>query len=783
MGISTSIALSRKLPSIIAALCVAASVSIAIVGYMDFRQSVFLEARKSFQILTESRGKSLMTWFENTGRGVASYANDPTVGAALSSFGSSYNLMIDSAGLRDAYITNNPNPPGERALLDQAPDSVPYHFQHGRFHPYFRDIVQTTGYYDFFLFNRNGDLMYSVEKEGDFATNFLDGPFADSGLASAFAAARDGEQGQVYFADFDRYAARAGDAAAFLATPVVDQSNQLLGVVAIQVPTSQIDEIFNDPLGMGETGRIYAVGPDLRTRNAPRLDAGPMRLSDVSDASQVRSIVNGGDPFQGLTTGVSGADMLTMGALIDVFGQPWAIIGEITSDEVQAPVIAARNKMILVTVLVGGLAAFLGWLTARSVVRPLARLGDAMGRISDKDYDVDLSDQKRGDEIGSLFNSLNDFCQKLRASDEAEEERKALQVKQAEVVNRLSVALTKLADGDLKHKIETPFDGDYDQLRQDYNRTMLNLNKTIGSVVIRSGAIRQRSDGMSRASDDLSRRTENQAATLEETAAALDQMTASVKSAADGARQVKEVVGSARQDADKSEPVVKDAVHAMTEIEGSSQEISQIIGVIDDIAFQTNLLALNAGVEAARAGEAGRGFAVVASEVRALAQRSSDAAKQIKALISESSGQVERGVALVGQAGQVLTKIASHINHISDLVAEIASGAEEQSIGLGEINIGVTQLDKVTQQNAAMVEEATASSHALNGDAAQLEELVTHFRLDEAVITESSAQDNIMQFVPQPAQHAPDLAPYHARPSAAKVSGGGGSREDIWQDF
>ncbi len=784
MGFSTSIALSRKLPSIIAALCVVASVSIAVVGYLDFRQTVFQDARKNFRILTESRGNSMVAWFENMGRNVASYANDPTVVAALGSFGSSYDLMIDSAGLRDAYITNNPNPPGERAQFDQAPESVPYHFQHGRFHPYFRDIAKTSGYYDFFLFNRRGDLMYSVEKNGDYATNFADGPHADSGLASAFTAARDGEQGQIYFADFAGYEPDAGNAAAFLATPVFDQSNQLLGVVAVQVPTGQIDEIFNNPLGMGDTGRIYAVGPDLRTRNAPRFDAAVGRLSDVSDAARVNAIFNGGDTFQGLTTGISGDDMLSKGALIDVFGQTWAIIGEITSAEVQAPVIAARNKMILVTVFVAGISAFLGWLTARSVVGPLARLGEAMGRVSDKDYDVDLSDQKRGDEIGSLFNSLDNFREKLRASDLAEEEREALQVKQAEVVNRLSIALTKLADGDLQHRIETPFDGDYDQLRQDYNRTVLNLNKTIGSVVIRSGAIRQRSDGMSRASDDLSRRTENQAATLEETAAALDQMTASVKSAAGGARQVKEVVGSARDDADKSAPVVKDAVHAMTEIEGSSQEISQIIGVIDDIAFQTNLLALNAGVEAARAGEAGRGFAVVASEVRALAQRSSDAAKQIKSLISESSGQVERGVTLVGQAGEVLTKIASHINHISDLVAEIASGAEEQSIGLGEINIGVTQLDKVTQQNAAMVEEATASSHALNGDAAQLEELVTHFRLDETAIGGCAVQDNIMQFVPQPAQHAPDLPSYHdARPAAAKVIGGGSPRDDIWQDF
>jgi methyl-accepting chemotaxis protein len=231
--------------------------------------------------------------------------------------------------------------------------------------------------------------------------------------------------------------------------------------------------------------------------------------------------------------------------------------------------------------------------------------------------------------------------------------------------------------------------------------------------------------------------------------------------------------------------VVQKAVAAMTAIEKSSDEISQIVGVIDDIAFQTNLLALNAGVEAARAGDAGRGFAVVASEVRALAQRSSEAAKQIKTLIAGSSDQVANGVSLVGEAGEVLTRIAKHISHISGLISEIAAGAAEQSTGLAEINIGVTQLDKVTQQNAAMVEEATASSHALNAEAGNLGELVARFQLDSttapAAAAPSRPAENVMVFQSPRSQQKP------AKAAPSAMTGTHGRTEstgsDDWQDF
>ncbi|MEL6840688.1 MAG: methyl-accepting chemotaxis protein, partial [Pseudomonadota bacterium] len=241
--------------------------------------------------------------------------------------------------------------------------------------------------------------------------------------------------------------------------------------------------------------------------------------------------------------------------------------------------------------------------------------------------------------------------------------------------------------------------------------------------------MQQEAEDIGRQSGELSQRTETQAATLEETAAALDELTGNVKTAAEGAKEVETIVHQTRSEADESGEIVKETVTAMSEIESSSRQISTIISVIDDIAFQTNLLALNAGVEAARAGEAGRGFAVVASEVRELAQRSSEAAQQIKDLISGSSEQVARGVKLVDETGAALTAITERVANISTLMSEMANGATEQSRGLAEINLGVGQLDKVTQQNASMVESADVASQTLRQQAAALNKTVSAFEI------------------------------------------------------
>lgn len=360
----------------------------------------------------------------------------------------------------------------------------------------------------------------------------------------------------------------------------------------------------------------------------------------------------------------------------------------------------------------------------------------------------------------------------------ADVERAARAEEQAKVVRGLAEGLAHLAGGNLTARIDHAFPGEYEKLRHDFNEAMGKLQEAMKTIVVNAGGIRSGAGEISQASDDLSRRTEQQAASLEETAAALDEITATVRKTAEGSKQANSVVVTTRANAEASGKVVQETVSAMAEIEKSSKQISQIIGVIDEIAFQTNLLALNAGVEAARAGDAGRGFAVVASEVRALAQRSSEAAKEIKGLISASSQHVETGVELVGEAGNALQQIVVRVNEISGLVSEIAASAQEQATALAEVNTAINQMDQVTQQNAAMVEESTAASHSLTQEADELLSLISRFQTGAAPAQAPSSSTRARSVSHPPVlQQRQRVAQFASNGSAALKP------DDEWQEF
>ncbi|WP_235604624.1 methyl-accepting chemotaxis protein [Sulfitobacter sp. EhC04] len=347
--------------------------------------------------------------------------------------------------------------------------------------------------------------------------------------------------------------------------------------------------------------------------------------------------------------------------------------------------------------------------------------------VIDGSFSVLTDHQDKPHRLIFLGNDVTEQDHAMRAAEAAREESAA---EQANVVALLGDALNKLANGDLRADLTSDVPASYEKLRRDFNGTVDSLREAMSAVMHNSDSIRNETAEITSAADDLSRRTEKQAATLEETAAALDELTVSVRSAAEGADDASRMSAEAQKNAQQGGDIARQAVAAMDGIRTSSQEISKITSVIDDIAFQTNLLALNAGVEAARAGEAGRGFAVVATEVRALAQRSSDAAREINALISSSGEQVSQGVDLVDRTGSALAAIVTSVSEISNRVSNIASSAREQSSGLAEINTAVNELDHVTQQNAAMFEETTAASHALTAEADALAAAVARFRLN-----------------------------------------------------
>jgi methyl-accepting chemotaxis protein len=403
---------------------------------------------------------------------------------------------------------------------------------------------------------------------------------------------------------------------------------------------------------------------------------------------------------------------------------------------------AGRRTFVTLLIVMGvialfavGILAFATLVILRQVSAPLQAMTRAMRRLADGDHSIVVPALGQRDELGEMADAVVVFREAAIAKISADADlveakarvdrdqrlasETAIAEQQALVVESFGVALERLAQGDLTYRVSDGLPVEYEKLQSDFNTAMTALKDTMSVVLSNVSAIRSGSGELALASDALSRRTEQQAASLEETAAALDEITATVNRTASGARQASETVRAAKGDAETSGVVVRDAVNAMGAIEKSAQEISQIIGVIDEISFQTNLLALNAGVEAARAGDAGRGFAVVAAEVRALAQRSAEAAREIKTLISASTSQVNAGVALVGQTGEALQRIVSRVAEIDGLVSEIAASAQEQATGLVQVNTAINQMDQVTQQNAAMVEESTAASQSLFDSLAQ----------------------------------------------------------------
>ncbi len=533
---------------------------------------------------------------------------------------------------------------------------------------------------------------------------------------------------------------------------------------AVLIPPLQASMLVNmDPsskafqLAVTTHDQFYQVAKRLMTQSAElvpsRKDVVEETLASIGDlqalSNQVIEMKKGGNT-SGAVSMLHSVNSMMNSIIAKLSSNNEALIkmledgGVQTSKEINTTILIA----LISAVSALAMAVVIGyWVAQTGITTPMMRLRARMASLAEGNTRDEVDALDRRDEIGEMAAAVAVFrtnaIERIRLEEQAEsdrnlseteraarEQQKAAEARDLQLaVQSLGDGLGRLSSGDLAYRIETPFVEQLDSLRQDFNNSVDKLNEAMQAVGSNARAISAGANEIRSSADDMSKRTEQQAASVEETAAALEQITTTVKDAARRAEEASQLVTRTRSGAERSGQVVRNAVEAMHQIEKSSSEISNIIGVIDDIAFQTNLLALNAGVEAARAGEAGKGFAVVAQEVRELAQRSANAAKEIKALITTSGEQVQTGVSLVVETGTALDAIVAEVQEINRHVHAIAEAAREQSVGLQEINTAVNTMDQGTQQNAAMVEESTAASHSLATEAASLTALMGQFKL------------------------------------------------------
>lgn len=625
----------------------------------------------------------------------------------------------------------------DQSISDGAPDKAKYFLtNYAKLDQWLRQFSNEHGYDGIFLVNNNGDLIYSLGPEplgplsADAAIRRLIGS-SQGATATSFTAPTASKAGQAFFT--------VGVAGAF-------SPNERSGTLIVAVSTSVLDAIMHDAAGFSARGQAVVVGADGALRSTSRFAESRDAITKI-DAHLLPEGVSSGT--------FDGVQVLSASESLKWAGQKLTVVAVEPTAEVFAPAVLMISKILGITGITALVTLIVSIIASRSISKPITKLVSSMKKLALGDTTVTVDGTTRSDEIGDMSRAVVVFRDNAIAKTNAEadarktetlaeserlamEAEKAERLKiQADVVNQIGRGLSALAKGNLRSKISGNFPDDYRQLKSDFNDALMQLNHTIQSVAGQATSMSETLDQISNASNNLAEKTEHQALVLDGAVNTMTAIARDVNQTAHAATRADQLVSEAHTAAASSDEIISSALSGMAEIERSSVDIASIITVIDEIAFQTNLLALNAGVEASRAGDAGKGFAVVASEVRALAQRSADAAKEIKDLIEVSSHRVARGMQLVGSTSDVLKYVANHIKLIRSMVSEIATTAAGQAKHLGNFRATISQIDEATQQTATMADESMVACRSLQDEATHLLHLISQFELsDEPIVQE-----------------------------------------------
>jgi methyl-accepting chemotaxis protein len=780
-----SMRLSLALPGMLVGLAVFGSISVGVVGYLTARTGLESASHAELGTLAQARKDLLDERLRTVLGDLDSLTASTSTQTALGDLTNIFGQLSADIPLVKAYFQPEGSTPADRARLTGEGSKSVYGFRHEPMHASIAAVWRNGGYGDIYVVDASGNVAYSVTKSDDFLVNINEGALAGNGLAETVKAAATAGLGQPVIGSFAPYAVAANVPAVFVAqaVPSAHAPDTASGYVIIRLDVGFFDAVLGARGGLGETGQTYLVSGAGQVLSNKPLVAESTALVDVLDVDLTPA--SSGAPIGMRLAGTGGTEMLAAAARLDAFGGQWFVVAERTVAESLAAVDAMSTSMMVGTFVIAGLAALIGILFSRGVIRKIGRLTRTMQTLAKGDHSVTVEGADKADEIGEMARAVEVFRENALKVSQMTEAEAARIIKDQEERARMMAALheafgnvvdaavagdfskrvetefadpelnglaqsvnnlvgtvdrglsetghvlSALADADLTRRVTGEYSGAFERLKADTNAVADKLTDIVRDLQETSNSLKTATGEILSGANDLSERTTKQAATIEETSATMEQLAGTVMQNAEKAGEASKSAAGVKGTAEEGGSVMTQATEAMERITTSSAKISNIIGLIDDIAFQTNLLALNASVEAARAGEAGKGFAVVAIEVRRLAQSAAEASSEVKALIEQSAGEVQAGSKLVGEAAAKLSAILDAARLSNELMDGIARASRDQAVSIEEVTSAVRQLDEMTQHNAALVEETNAAIEQTEAQANELDRIVDVFRLED----------------------------------------------------
>ncbi|WP_420547726.1 methyl-accepting chemotaxis protein [Curvivirga sp.] len=683
MSFLMRISLGKLLPTIIISLALLSAMVVGISSLISAQSALTQGAEDKLAGQAVAKTNTMNILFNQIEQDIKFLAGNPATASVLNEFVTGWNFLDGdkSQTLQKMFITDNPNPAGERDKYESVEgDRSMYNVAHSKHHKFYRDFRNSKGYADLFFFDKKGNLVYSVFKETDYGTNFLEGQWKETGLADAYRKASEiTEPGQFVFTDFEAYAPSNGAAASFIAAPLLSKRGRLIGVVALQTPLSAINAIMNEATGLGETGETYLVGPDFTMRSDSRFSDESTVLTASKEHDGV-ALALAGEMGIDSYTNPQGNDVVSAYAPFTFAGVNWAVIADQERDEAIEAANDLRNFILILLACIVVVAAIIGVAVGRNIAGNMMSLVGAMEGLAEDARGTEIPEMDSKTAFGRIASVLTGFKQNMIQSEEQASERAREQEARTQKARELG-------------NMVNDFSGQANQSLGSVNSATSEMSSTAQSM---SSSVEQ----TKALAMDAARVTESASNNVNTVAAAAEELAASVQEIS---AQVQHSTSISQKAVDETQRG-NDLVRGLDE---SANRIGEVITLINDIAEQTNLLALNATIEAARAGEAGKGFAVVANEVKSLATQTANATGEISSQISriqddtkETVGAIESIDNIIQEMSQITASVSAAVEEQGASTHEIARNTQEAAAGTSELSAKIAEVSQMSEESS-----------------------------------------------------------------------------------